>query len=89
MASTAAKTRELFDFSNPDQLLILHTFTQDTAWEIGSAIRSRFIENYPEAQTRGGPGLIIQVRTANGLIPFQTVVGDAEQVGPNNMSAHT
>jgi hypothetical protein len=29
----------------------------------------------------------VQVRTANGLVPFQTVIGDAEQVGPSNMWA--
>ncbi|GFZ47188.1 hypothetical protein JCM24511_04931 [Saitozyma sp. JCM 24511] len=81
----AQRQRELFDFSNPDQLLVLASFNHDIAWEIGSAIRARFIEDYPEHQSRGGPGIIVQVRTANGLVPFQTVIGDAEQVGPSNM----
>jgi uncharacterized protein (UPF0303 family) len=81
----AQRQRELFDFSNPDQLLVLASFNHDIAWEIGSAIRARFVEDYPEHQQRGGPGIIVQVRTANGLVPFQTVIGDAEQVGPSNM----
>lgn len=79
------RVRVLKDMTEPDEPIVLRHFSDEVAWEIGCAIRSHFIAEYPDHAQPGGPGLIIQVVLMNGLVAFQTVVGDATSVGPSNM----
>ena len=59
-------------------------FTYDTAWQVGSAIRSGFLEKYPDAVKEGGPGIVCQIVLWTGHILFGCTVGNAPRVAPNN-----
>ena len=56
-------------------------FNSNDAFELGSAIRSVYLEKYGK---RPGLGAIISIQLWSGHVLFTAVVGDAPYVGPGN-----
>ncbi|CAD6588277.1 MAG: hypothetical protein TREMPRED_005018 [Tremellales sp. Tagirdzhanova-0007] len=59
------------------------SFTHETAWQVGSTIRTLFLENRGKAGTKpGDPGIVIHIVLWNGHTLFTSSLGSAPRVGP-------
>lgn len=64
-----------------ERLARFKSFTSENAWELGSAIRSLYIEKYGHKKDSG---VIIAIRLFSGHQLFASVVGDAPAVSEGN-----
>ena len=71
-----------------ESLIRFPSFDYTTAWEVGSAIRSHFLDEHPDANQAGGPGLVIGIELFNGNTLFRSLVGHGPAVGPGNWYVH-
>ena len=63
------------------------SFTHETAWQVGSTIRTLFLENRGKAGTKpGDPGIVIHIVLWNGHTLFTSSLGSAPRVGPGAWS---
>lgn len=60
------------------------SFTYETAWQLGSTIRSIFLEQHAAKVLSGESGIVVRIELWNGLEVFSCVVGDGPVVGPSN-----
>lgn len=78
-ATAAAAIRDLC--AEHERLARFKSFTEETAWTLGTTIRSLFLERHGEDKSKG---IVIKIETFTGHTLFAAAVGKTPVIGPDN-----